>query len=251
MLDLYCFSPCGGTKKCAETVAKGMDDQVAFIDLSSPDVAASGDASRIALFAFPVYGGHVPPLVLERLDAALGNATEGRTAVLVATYGNRAFDNALEEARAHLASKGMTVVAGIGAIAQHTLCPTIAEGRPDADDNAALQGFGAQVADALAAGAVAVPSFPTAEEINPYRLGVGPITTEDCIACGICAAECPQQVVEIKDVAVSPEACLGCMRCAAVCPQDARVLPAEAAAMFAGFLGKVAADRHEAELLMA
>ncbi len=53
--------------------------------------------------------------------------------------------------------------------------------------------------------------------------------TEDCIACGACEPECPNQAIKEGDpvYAINPDRCTECVgsfqssRCAEVCPVDA------------------------------
>ena len=49
--------------------------------------------------------------------------------------------------------------------------------------------------------------------------------TEDCIACGACAEECPVSAIDEKDgkYVIDPDLCLDCGSCASVCPVDAPV----------------------------
>lgn len=51
--------------------------------------------------------------------------------------------------------------------------------------------------------------------------------SEDCIACGACAAECPVEAIAEGNgkYEVNAEVCVGCGNCANVCPVGA---PAEA-----------------------
>lgn len=48
------------------------------------------------------------------------------------------------------------------------------------------------------------------------------IKAEDCIACGICEGECPQNALKIEDVCVVDEdACIECYICIDACPNHA------------------------------
>ena len=48
------------------------------------------------------------------------------------------------------------------------------------------------------------------------------INTDDCIACGICVDECPQQALTVEDVCVvDADACIDCSSCVDVCPNEA------------------------------
>lgn len=47
-----------------------------------------------------------------------------------------------------------------------------------------------------------------------------------CVACGICADECPQDAIVIEDVAVvDAELCVECGICVEACPNGAISLP--------------------------
>lgn len=46
--------------------------------------------------------------------------------------------------------------------------------------------------------------------------------TDECIACGSCAAECPAGAISEGDIySIDPEACMDCGVCAATCPVGA------------------------------
>ncbi len=49
--------------------------------------------------------------------------------------------------------------------------------------------------------------------------------TDDCIMCGACEAECPENAIsEGEDTyVIDPELCTDCGSCAEVCPVDACV----------------------------
>lgn len=49
--------------------------------------------------------------------------------------------------------------------------------------------------------------------------------TEDCIACGVCEAECPVEAISEGDdiYVIDQEACTDCGACVDACPTDAIV----------------------------
>jgi ferredoxin len=47
--------------------------------------------------------------------------------------------------------------------------------------------------------------------------------TDDCVACGACAAECPTEPITEGDgkIVIDAEKCVDCGTCAEACPVDA------------------------------
>lgn len=47
------------------------------------------------------------------------------------------------------------------------------------------------------------------------------VITEDCIACGACAGECPSEAIKEGDIYVITEDCIDCGACVDTCPTGA------------------------------
>jgi ferredoxin len=49
--------------------------------------------------------------------------------------------------------------------------------------------------------------------------------TDECILCGACLAECPEEAIEEGDPTyiIDPKICTDCGNCAEVCPTDSCV----------------------------
>ena len=78
-----------------ETKSMHGEPTVTAIDLTYPaGQPAPLPAGAVAIFAVPVYGGHVAPAALERLREIRG---EGTPAIVLAVYGNRSFGTAVAE----------------------------------------------------------------------------------------------------------------------------------------------------------
>ena len=64
-------------------------------------------------------------------------------------------------------------------------------------------------------------------EINQKLCIMAYKSSEDCIACGTCAGECPQGAIHEGDIyVIDPDVCIDCGTCADACPMGA-IAPAE------------------------
>ena len=93
------FSPTGTTKQVTEWIAERIaaDKEAGWLDLtdaisSRPDYTFN--EHELAVVGVPVYGGLVPETARERLKKIYGKRTP---VVLIVTYGNRAYEDALLE----------------------------------------------------------------------------------------------------------------------------------------------------------
>ncbi len=177
----------------------------------------------IIFIGFPVFGGRVPALFLERISSLEGN---GCKAVVVALYGNRHYDDAIKEMQAFAEGHGCHVVAAIAAVAQHSIAPTIAAGRPDETDINNLRDFKSMIEKKAQEGSLTAFAPRPEESYKEYRqMPIMPESTDDCSLCGVCASECPVGAISIGDTCqTDPDKCILCMRCTAVCPSGARKL---------------------------
>ena len=141
--------PAAGNR--GETKSMHGEPTVPAIDLTHPaGYPAPLPGEAVAIFAVPVYGGHVAPVALERLREIRG---EGTPAVVLAVYGNRSFGTAVAELASFVAGRGFVPVAAGAFVGEHSYSTPetpIAQGRPDARDLTAATAFGAQVREKLA-----------------------------------------------------------------------------------------------------
>ena len=93
------FSPTKATQKIAyevaDAIAADRDLTSIAINLTKPKsrpVRAGGQENDVFLFAFPVYSGRVPAVLIDCIDQFEG---DGAKAVVVGVYGNRHYDDAL------------------------------------------------------------------------------------------------------------------------------------------------------------
>lgn len=176
----------------------------------------------------------------------------GARAVLVCVYGNRAYEDTLVELEDAAVQAGFQVVAGVAAIAEHSIAHQYAAGRPDSQDKLQLQDFGQKIWDKLQSGDHSQPTLPGN---RPYKkaggVGMVPKPSKDCNRCGLCAQQCPVQAIDPADPSrTDKELCISCMRCVAVCPKGARKVNPVMLTAAQVALKKVCSDRKEGELFL-
>ena len=179
------FSPTGGTLRVCEALCEGLGTIATATELCVPadEVAVPTiGPSDLVVVGMPVYAGRVPALAVERLRCV---ETHGARCVVVAVYGNRAYEDALVEMRDVATAMGFRVVAAVAAIAEHSICRMYGAGRPDEADAHELAAFGAAIRNAMER---KEPSHPLVVPGNrPYKQGcTGPFPTNvrQPMSCG-------------------------------------------------------------------
>lgn len=215
------FSPTGGTQAVANALSGGQVVDLTDRNFDFSSVALT--AEDVAFIAVPSYGGRVPLPAVERLGKVHGG---GARAVLVCVYGNRAYEDTLAELSDVAEFAGFRVVAGVAALAEHSIARKYAAGRPDESDKAALRDFQAKIQAKLDAGDTTAPALPGN---RPYKKrgvrSIVPQAGKACTACGRCAVVCPVGAIDIANPKVTDSGkCISCMRCVAQCPVHARDL---------------------------
>ena len=151
------FSPTQSTKSIVQAVSEGIlgktDSTAADFDLTLPSARgnwAAGigvmGAEDALVLGFPVYAGRVPKIFLQELKQLKG---EGTPAVIIATYGNRAIDDAALEAADVLGEQGFQVAGLVSFPCEHSFTVNVASGRPNSDDIKEAHKLGNQIAEKL------------------------------------------------------------------------------------------------------
>lgn len=226
-VNLVYFSPTGTGKKTVFEIAKGTGLATATVDLTQSNagqISIKLEKEDLTIFAVPVYGGRVPQLALDRLNNVKGDFTP---AVLVALYGNRAYEDALLELHNTTKALGFKTIACAAFIGQHSFDSEdtpIASGRLDSEDLKKANEFGVKIIEKI-------KGIGELSEIKvpgnyPYREGGSgsprSLETDEtkCILCGLCASVCPTGCIEVSDkVETQKDACIACVQ---NCPTGAR-----------------------------
>ena len=241
------FSPTGGTEKVAHLIRSHWGENTVKIDLSDAKTDFSQyviNGEDQVLIAMPSFGGRAPAVAMERLKQIAGN---GAKCTLVCVYGNRAYEDTLVEMEDAAKECGFRVVAAVAAVAEHSILPQYATGRPDETDKAQLADFAAKIAGKDSE----ITSLPGN---RPYKknggAGLVPKPTKDCVKCGLCAEKCPVQAIDRASFAADPKLCIGCMRCVKQCPQNARTVNGMMVSAAAMAIKKACSVRKENELYL-
>ena len=191
----------------------------------------------------------VPEIALTRLAQTSGG---GARTILLCAYGNRADEDTLPELRDAARKAGYFPVAAVRAVAQHSIIPEIAAGRPDDEDARRLAQFGAVIRDRLAQRELPPVPIPEKTLLRPFGgLLVHPHAGKQCTRCGKCAAVCPVNAIPRKHPMLTDDMrCITCMRCTVVCPVHARRLSRFVVAVAGRKLKKQCAERKEPELII-
>ena len=248
------FSPTGGTQKVTDIITSEWGKPVEKIDLSDPEAdfsAVSLEKGDVAVIAVPSFGGRVPSLATERLEKIHGNQA---ACVAVCVYGNRAYEDTLIELTDTAEKSGFRVIAGIAAIAEHSIMHQYATGRPDEQDRSELQNFADKILVKINDG-LSDMSTPQIPGNHSYKkaggAGLVPKADHTCNACGLCAEKCPAQAISKENPRETDgEKCISCMRCIEICPQSARKVNGAMVAVAAMAIKKACLERKNNELFL-
>lgn len=250
------FSPTQSTKKVTERIAARLGMNRESVDLTDsvkcrPDYSFT--ENEAVVIGIPVYGGRVPATAAERLKKLHGRQTP---AILVATYGNRAYEDALLELKDIMTEQGFRPAAVAAVVTQHSIVHKIAEGRPDKEDLKKLDHFAAEAKKKLqrTESNYQLPELSVKGK-KPYRpYHVMPLkfkVTSSCTGCGTCIRKCPVQAISRTDPRVTDEQrCIACMRCTAVCPRGGKKLGTLMQLAIAQKLKKLCSARKEPEFFI-
>ena len=223
------FSPTHTSQKVVKAFCEGAGLPSVEYDLTLPEgrekEISVADDSLLVLCA-PVYGGHTVQAFLKKVKTIRG---AGQKAVLISVYGNRHYDLAIRDLYHAARSCGFCPVAWGRFIGEHSFNSRIRTGRPDANDLEKAREFGRIAAAGADRAAELTEDEVPGREVDMAMIGMHgvrlrrmdpnhPIPSENCIACGTCAAVCPMGLIDALDSSAVKEGCLKCNACVKTCP---------------------------------
>lgn len=261
-VNLIYFSPTGTSKKIIKTVGQNLGaEQIKTFDLTSSsfvDTESFAIENELTIIGVPVYRGRLPEEAVIRLKKF---KAKNAAVVLVAVYGNRAFEDALIELKDLALEIGFTPLAAAAFIGEHSYSnenKAIAKERPDKVDLLKAKQFAEEILNKIET----IHRIDDFQDLNvpgdkPYKIlgefpQISPTTlVEDCNFCGVCADVCPVGAIEVNfDVQTQAEACTWCCACVKACPQNARVFDHPVVNNISNILVKNCSDRKEPEFFM-
>lgn len=238
------FSPTNTTKTIVNTIANVFSNNVTNYDLTF-DRSIKIDEfkeNELLIVGMPVYGGRIPPLVV---DAVKNLKANNSLCIPVVVYGNREYEDSLLELSNYLIDCGFKVLSAGVFIAEHSFGPEIAGGRPNSKDLDIAKNFGLKSMEKISN----INSIDELENLNisgnyPYKesdpstIYWGPETLDTCNDCGQCKDVCPMGIInqENPKLITDVSKCLHCCACVKACPQNAKVMTSEMYNKFKGFL---------------
>lgn len=222
------FSPTGGTKKVADQISCYLGNITNTVNLIRHDVSFSDvtvPSDSLAVIAAPVFEGVIPDIAIERLKEIQGNHAN---CVVIAVYGNRAYDDGLIQLKDTAELCGFNVIASVAAVAEHSIMRQFSSGRPDEEDSKELKKFAEEILEKLSSDKELSTDYFVPGSHEYKRLGnlnVVPKASASCTGCEKCADACPTGAINKNNIRTGDSSkCISCMGCIAACPKGIRKL---------------------------
>lgn len=218
------FSAAGSTRKVVSVLEACMGRGASEFDLlrERPKGTMQFGADEAVVFAFPVFGGRLPGIAKGMLQHFRGSGTR---AAAVVVFGNRAYDDALLELRDALCENGFAVVAAAAFVAEHSIFPVVAHGRPDEADKLKIASFGEACLQKFLAEELVeeVQVKGGRPYMNAAPAAIHPSGDSRCNGCGTCVSICPVGAIPAQNPRkTTTKLCISCTACIAACPQNSR-----------------------------
>lgn len=220
------FSPAGTTKKITGRIAaqfskKREEYHLLQKEIVRPMVCQKED---LVVIGMPVYAGRIPQVCVPSLQNLKGNQTP---AIVVVVYGNREYEDALVELYDRMKEQGFLVIGAAAFVAQHSIFPNVANGRPDEEDKKKIDLFSENCIRKLEQFSADTWTPLNIRGNRPYReigeVELKPEGNKLCNFCGSCVHICPIHAINRDNPRITDKKkCISCTACIQVCPTGSR-----------------------------
>lgn len=225
--NIVYFSPTYTTKGIIQLIADQFGTKVSAFDITDhfndiPSLTFS--KTDFVIVGIPVYSGRVPKLAKTILSQMNGNETP---VALVATYGNRHYDDSLVELKTILQAKGFITIAAAAFATEHSVVRKFGKGRPNHDDLEVIRKFAEDLHRKINLWNMNEHKELEIKGNLEYRryqsIPIKPHASALCTKCGLCARKCPAgAILPTEPKKADKKKCVTCMRCVSICPHKAR-----------------------------
>jgi ferredoxin len=229
-INFVYFSPTRTTKLVLDLLEKEFDVPIKEYDLTEfqiHNIELSFSNTDFVIFAFPVYSGRVPETYVARLEKVKGDNTVG---AIIATYGNREYDDALLEMKNIASQSGFKILGAAAIVTEHSVVRKVGAGRPNKEDISVITAYGKELKNKIEN--INTLNQERSFRMNgnmPYRkyihIPMAPKSNSACNACKACCKICPTgAIIYNGKIRTNKQKCIGCMRCVRICPKNARTV---------------------------
>lgn len=141
-INFVYFSPTRTTKLVLNLLGTEFDVPIKEYDLTEfqvHNIELSFSNTDFVVFGFPVYSGRVPETYVSRLEKVKGDNT---VCAIIATYGNRGYDDALLEMKNIAIQSGFKILGAAAIVTEHSIVRKVGAGRPNEEDKSVITVFG-------------------------------------------------------------------------------------------------------------
>lgn len=232
-IDLAYFSPHKTSQMAARCLGENIGEISDVYDLIKKPLTETTviPSDHLLIVSAPVFSGRLPAVASGLISKIKGDNTP---CIVLAVYGNRAYGDALLELYDIMNANGFCVIGAGAIVAEHSLFPTTATGRPDDKDKEKIKDFAISCKEKLKSevvfdGKLNIPGN------NPYKPLKGapgpfaPVGDDKCINCKTCVKVCSANAIDATNTTQTDNTkCISCVACITACPAKSRHFSGEA-----------------------